>query len=76
MCVEADEEIYTSNYGVTTTAIKVHAHTHACTRARALKTLLRTHIRKRMDHVRTHTRKRMDARTHARSRPPARTHAH
>jgi len=79
---EADEEIYTGNYGVTTTSIKVHArthtHTHTSTHARTHARMHActhahvhgcTHARIFATHTHTHTHEC----THARSRfAPAR----
>ena len=87
---EADEEIKTSNYGVTTTIKKVHTHTHtqrnthtsthasihASTHAH---TPSHAHARARAHtHIHTHARthKHQDARTYVCSRPPARIHTH
>ena len=54
MGAEADAEIYTSNYGVTTTIKKVHTHTQRHTHK---------HTRK-YTHAHSRTHKRKDARAH------------
>ena len=85
---EADEEIKTSNYGVTTTIKKVHTHTHtqrnthtsthasihASTHAHAPS---HAHARARAHtHTHTHTHTQTQGCTHVRMLAPARAHIH